>query len=398
MKNIKKRRFKIVLGGFILSFLILPSYVSAVEMDLKSIEIVDFVPYKNEQKQIDVKYAYKTDQLDFSGKDVTPNSYTEVILNSSEGNVYQTTIFAGEPQFYKDKDVWYQLEYATTTYDKWIEELPIMNVVRSFSIFPKVFAQSPATFYTSLNGYVKCYNTCDRTTWSDIINYPNATEYLTTEHVEYIRGEALGSPNYVLQRVILHFDTSSLPDSITISSAELSLYSTGVGAVGESTNPADLVLVTNETASEAGLVAGDYDVVNWGSTPLADNIPIATFYGTSAYHTFDLNPTGIEEINSTGVTSLGVRPANDVSGDAPTSSSRAEMYFSVEEGTTYDPKLVVTYTEGEEEEEPPVEFGTTTGATTTIAMLGSLNFGIAILVTMGFFMVSGFIFNNLKIV
>ena len=143
---------------------------------------------------------------------------------------------------------------------------------------------------------------------------------------------------YYIDRGFLSFDTSSIPDGATISSAVLHIYVNTKSDVGIGDS---LVLVEGTQASATDLATADYDA--FGSTELASRALSAIT--TSAYNTLTLNSSGLAIINKTGHTKLCTRSARDVDNSAPGSGqySSVAIYWSDETGTSKDPKLVVTY-------------------------------------------------------
>ena len=147
------------------------------------------------------------------------------------------------------------------------------------------------------------------------------------------------SPNYAIERGFVNWDTSSIPDSVNISSATVSLYGlAGTGSDGRSSN------IYGSTASDT-IVADDFDLV--GATAYCDTAIALASWNTAGYNDFALNATGLAAISLTGLTKVSVREViKDVGNVAPT-DIRDCRYYSVEQaGTANDPKLVVTYTAG----------------------------------------------------
>lgn len=98
------------------------------------------------------------------------------------------------------------------------------------------------------------------------------------------------------------FDTSSIPDGDTISSATFSLYvntkDNGLGEVGIS-------LVSHTPASESALVSADFNTTTFGTTALATNLDTSAI-STGQYNDWTLNASGIAHIDKTGNTIFGV--------------------------------------------------------------------------------------------
>lgn len=140
---------------------------------------------------------------------------------------------------------------------------------------------------------------------------------------------------YVINRAFLPFDTSSIPDTDTIESAELKVYiqsfhvqHTG-GAIG---------VVQNTQASSTVLALEDFDQV--GSTEGAARQTPASV----GWLTFSFNATGVGWISKTGYTKLAVRTALDLDNTTPVDgvSETATTYYTAEQ-TTYKPQLIVTH-------------------------------------------------------
>ena len=143
-------------------------------------------------------------------------------------------------------------------------------------------------------------------------------------------------------RAILLFDTSSIPDDAIITSATLSIYGsvkTDTGSYAPTIN-----VYASLPASSTALIGSDYSTL--GTTALATAIAYAS-WSTTGYNDFTLNAAGIAAINLSGITKLGLREATyDAPNNAPTwvSGTGAKMEgWSAEKGTTFRPKLTVTY-------------------------------------------------------
>jgi len=152
-----------------------------------------------------------------------------------------------------------------------------------------------------------------------------------------------------LFRSIFLFDTSSIPDNDTISSATLSIY--GNGKVDAQSNAPDINIYSSAPASNTALAGGDYD--SFGSTAFSTAITYANW--SSSYNVFSFNANGIANISKTGVSKFGARNANyDVSGTKPAwgygggtyaeTWTEIKAFFAEQTGTSQDPKLVVEYT------------------------------------------------------
>lgn len=216
------------------------------------------------------------------------------------------------------------------------------------NIIPGKVGNTTSTFYpdpdpetTSVDGYMV------HSTGSGWATARAATTSTTTDDTiaaqVVIQSEA--TANGIVSRNPFLFDTSSL-GSDTIDSGTFSLYSQGSGNNTESTNPADLALVSSSPASDTGLVSSDFNISNWGSTLYASVYDLGTFIGSTGYKNMTLNASGEAFINGSGITKFGIRGKNDVDNNAPTARSYGLGYYADETGTTKDPKLVIEHTAG----------------------------------------------------
>jgi hypothetical protein len=149
-------------------------------------------------------------------------------------------------------------------------------------------------------------------------------------------------------RTILLFDTSAIPDNAEITAAVLSMYGSSKASVGGAIPNTNVYAST--PASNTDLVTTDYSQV--GSTPFCDTaITYANWnVATPFWNDFALNAAGIAAISLTGVSKFSLRNANyDVAASQPPWTSGGVSYldgYLSEQGTGYQPKLVVTYTTG----------------------------------------------------
>ncbi len=116
-------------------------------------------------------------------------------------------------------------------------------------------------------------------------------------------------------RGIFLFDTSALPDGITITSATFSVYGTSKSRSGAVITP-NINVYSSAPASNTNIVAGDYD--SFGSTAFSDTPIDYDAWSITGYNDFTLNAAGIAAISLTGITKLGLRNANyDVAATEP---------------------------------------------------------------------------------
>jgi len=137
-----------------------------------------------------------------------------------------------------------------------------------------------------------------------------------------------------IQRAFLYFDTSSLPDGATIDSVVLHLNYAN-DAVGSPKWSA-------QTGTQADtLTTADFD--SFSGNTFGQTI---TLSGAPGYRTITFNAEGLAAINTTGATKICVREYDhDYLNSSPASGARhlASFYPAETNGTTADPKLVITY-------------------------------------------------------
>lgn len=226
------------------------------------------------------------------------------------------------------------------------------NIHGPEKIIPGKVGNTTSTFYPSMDGYAR-YNSASALTFAGILdaagNQNNTAA--TTASVHISGGSGTGaSTNYdVLQRYLAVFDSSSIPDADTISSATLSLYVTSK-ADEFSANKPTFTIMGATLASDATIASSDYEgTFDNNQTSFATAKTYADIT-TTAYNDWALNASGIAAISKTGNSRFSARFAQDITGGTPapqqaTGAREYQMVFSTvdETGTTQDPKLVVEH-------------------------------------------------------
>jgi hypothetical protein len=172
------------------------------------------------------------------------------------------------------------------------------------------------------------------------------TDTGTTSYALEFQSTSTSNQWSTLQRGIYLFDTSALGSDAVVTAAALSFYGQNkfdqIGNLGLS-----LQVYSSNPASNTSLAAGDFTTL--GTSALSTAMPYADF-STSGYNDFALNSSGLAAISVTGVSKLGTRePTYDTGSSVPAwASSKYEGFivYTSEQGTGYQPKLVVTYTTG----------------------------------------------------
>lgn len=206
------------------------------------------------------------------------------------------------------------------------------------------FYPDPHTETTTVDGDLNVDDVTLSGVWNTVRDKTSADHaYPTDATVNVFRTEYLGA-RYAIGRQVYLFDTSSIADGDTVSSATFSIYLNASG--GDTTGTCSINIVTSNPASNTDLVVGDYDrATKWGSTRLCDT-DLANTTSKGAYKDFTLNSTGIGVISKTSVTKLGIRTNRDLDSSAPSARSYWPSPTADTSGTTYDPKLVVTHVAG----------------------------------------------------
>jgi len=162
----------------------------------------------------------------------------------------------------------------------------------------------------------------------------------------YIAIEASSTSNQyqALVRSYILFDTSSLPTDANISAATISMYGSGRDNT-YSGNSDTYNIYSSSPASNTGLVGADMDQV--GSVKFSDDLDGATEFNTSGYNDWELNSSGIAAIDVDGISKYSVLESNyDGDNDIPNWESNKIMWvymYNAEQGSGYEPKLVVVY-------------------------------------------------------
>jgi hypothetical protein len=178
--------------------------------------------------------------------------------------------------------------------------------------------------------------------WSSIRDGAGTNVSDTGSRIASIRSDSGGDWDFIY-RGAFTFDTSSLSDSASITSATAFFYGAGKQD-GVSITPT--VNIYGFTGSAVNFQTSDYS--NFGTTEFSSDISYASF-STSGYNEFSLNSSGIANISKTGISKFGTRESTyDAPNSEPTATNdNQESGFTVSfadtAGTTSDPKLVVEY-------------------------------------------------------
>ena len=189
------------------------------------------------------------------------------------------------------------------------------------------------------------------TVWSTIHdaitgNAANATA-VTTD----IGSGLSATSTYQISRMFLPFNTSSIPDNATITSAKLKVF---VETKLNNDNDGDdfITVVRGTQPSVSTLTTADYDLTGAISNPVqgvdAAERKDITAVTANQYLTFTLNSTGRSWISKTGNSKLALREGHDTKNSAFTGTTAGQfnkltIRTSEYTGTSSDPILEVTY-------------------------------------------------------
>ena len=208
--------------------------------------------------------------------------------------------------------------------------LPVSTL--SLMTFPVVIDPSITLYSSSSDGHISASNTNYNTAWTA----SQGTISDTNTYFNIGQRKASGVPGtYYVYRGFLYFNTGPLQMSAVIDTVTLSLYK-----YSDSSTTDFLVTVQNgqPTYPDDPLKATDYDKSHYSGNGGQFN----TNSFTTGYNNITLNSTGLGWINQSGWTRLCLRSSRDISGTTPTGSEYIGVYSS-EQGSGYQPKLVITY-------------------------------------------------------
>lgn len=213
----------------------------------------------------------------------------------------------------------------------------------------QIIYASSDTFYpdadpetSSCDGYVLHQQTT--TTWSNLVNGAGTSASAAGNTLGINITDTLTNEYLYLQRSILVFDTSDLPNDAIITSVTLSLW--GSAKLDQKACTPNINVYSAAPVGDTDIVAGDYDSL--GTTAYSTAISYGD-WTTGAYNVFTLNSTGEAAIAVDDVTYFGIRNANyDVANIAPGIDSGGKVsylsFYSADYSSgTYAPKLIVNY-------------------------------------------------------
>lgn len=206
-----------------------------------------------------------------------------------------------------------------------------------------IYAKSGTT-----DSYAGGCTSSDGTTWSSISydidfyvrgvrgGYSDQSSYLTTLY-------SASSLYYDIGRSFFSFDTSSIPDTATITSAVFSFVATSKINTFSS-NPA--IHLASSTQTNANTLYPE-DFIAIGSTSFGSIEYSDIVADSTTYNNISLNATGLSAISKTGVTKFSIQSSWDITSTGPGVSSTLKYMLiqtNFADKTTFVPQLLVNYT------------------------------------------------------
>ncbi|MEA3486996.1 MAG: putative Ig domain-containing protein [Thermodesulfobacteriota bacterium] len=181
--------------------------------------------------------------------------------------------------------------------------------------------------------------------YADIQSADSANEVSNPDHTTtlIIGQDRAVSGEYYVYRASIPFDTSNLPDDCTITGARLYLY--GYDADYSDTD-FNLEIVQSGQTSPASLSLSDYGCFGTSS---GGSFHSSGWQGDNGAVIISLNAAGLNWINKTGLTALGLRSSRDISQSPPQGHEFINIWSS-ESGSPYKPFLIVDYSTGYDNE------------------------------------------------
>lgn len=313
--------------------------VHAVE-DLWFPEVEDIV-YDTLIDQDTVKYIYVSGQRVINEKD---ELQLERDINIRKYKTDDPKVFIkkfySSPQFIKKNNIWYHLEYATTTKLRFdTETKPIEDIIdqiQSFFYSPFQIIKIANAIDDDIYPYSSAHISVTNANWTTARNSSSGT--LNTNN-NYLMARKAGA-DYIISRIFHTYDTSSIGSDSTINSATLFIMPQALTAPGITSRATNIY-----SSSHTDTVVGD-DFDQGGTTVYCDTAIEMNDQTVNIYSEWDFNSSGLSGINKTGYSKFSIREVyKDFDNVAPTDDHYMFYYDDNEGGTSKDPYLNVVYTE-----------------------------------------------------
>lgn len=224
-----------------------------------------------------------------------------------------------------------------------------VTVTDSLTFYP-----DPDVETSSVDGRVQHEDT-GGLTWAAIVDGAGTGEASTSaSNGVMIFADGLTNKFQMVQRTVIVFPTSGLPDTAIISGATLSAHGSSGAKMDELNCAPTINVYSSNPASNTALQASDYEHINFGTTAFSTAITYAG-WDDNDYNDWILNASGIDAISRLNVTKFAFREATyDVAEELDSGAADPNwiaskisriLSFSADQGdTSNDPKLVIAYT------------------------------------------------------
>lgn len=225
----------------------------------------------------------------------------------------------------------------------------LMAAAATDTFYPDAHAES-----TSCDGLIRNF-VGEGVSWATMHD-ASAGDYLSTElnyhgsvQLQAFSGNRVTS-RYLIYRTFVLFDTSSIADSNSIDSAILAGHNaqTSYRYISDNDAQAYISIRITSPASNTDLVLDDFDQVGAEACD-SDQHQDCDAVAFDTYIDWDLNATGLAEIDKTGISKFGWAEGHDLENVAHTQSGNQDTGMVIDgaenTGTDEDPKLSVTHSE-----------------------------------------------------
>lgn len=273
--------------------------------------------------------------------ELQPNNYKVKIKDNDDGTITLRADFRTHRKFSKRlyfafKPVWWAAHYWDMIFaDKFVPEL-------SFGFTTLTAYPDPDPETDTFDG--KAFrNYTGGETFADIRSGNGTNNYDDEDISNFIQAASITDEFSSLYRGQMLFDTSDIGSSSTISSAVFTgrgrTKDTGLDAMGCN-------ICNCSTSSTTSGSNSDFENTGW--TAYSTAISGSSFTAGSD-HDFTLNSTGLAAIDKSGITYIGFAGEWDMDGTfggtwSSGAYSRSSLHSADQGGSSYGPKLVVTYT------------------------------------------------------
>jgi hypothetical protein len=221
----------------------------------------------------------------------------------------------------------------------------VLAILASFILpfaTPVAYATTTSFSSTTGDGYFNpdvINSTPYATVWADTAQGAPST----TGSVVLVGQLPWATDTFQIYRGFLYFDTSSIPDGATITSANIKLYATTSDSYYNQ-NPTGYSIYVQSgmpTYPHSPAVAADYNKANYNST-VVGAFAAGSWSNNNYWNIVPIYQASLSTINKTGTTKYVLRSSMDYNGTTPGTYWECLRFRSADSG--YAPVLEVTYT------------------------------------------------------